>query len=773
MVTPPSCGTTSMRTSSGLLRRAVLTATTSTSPPEAGLASMRPLTPLISTVRPAANCPCQRNSPCSSATNPEGFRRRNPEALARGPEAAAEARDAGASCDASASAAIAARVERVTERFMLPPKVLVSGVRLKPLGFRRPALPCGVCRSPRLTLPVPPSGGRFFQPVSDLKTPCARGLWQLFSEASVLDERAGEESLAGERGAEAVEREREDGDQPEGRAAGVPDAEVRGHREEVEDEREELHEDAGQQPEAQQHEENQAGAQRAEHPVNRRVLSGERAEHGYQEEGRADRRPPAAEDDREDEQKEQKPRREEQRVDGLPDEDRDDVLHPRERGRRRDARRVRRHTKPLRREYLKQLDDLGDETEERADEYVAPDERVAVVAREQAVPGDDDARPAPPHQRLDGDVDQPQHRGEEDREGQELDEEFKLSGDLRHVVRRRQPGDHLRDEDEAREAERALAVAAPHPQVVAREQRRAQKDHEEDDDGRRLRDACGGAFRRLLFARGTVPGVDDLEADELAAEGRGLNSDWVVGPCGLRAFPGRALVEGLLRSPTRLGRLEGGLFESGFGEDARPVEGLRGGTFGSLRRSSVEADHVARAVEQNARHPGDGARRVELRDALPAQGHEVARALPVPEAERHGTARLQPVPTVRRLVVFPDVLQVFALDEEAVGRVGRRVVAEPARHLRAALLQTLHGLLQRHAPVQKRLVREPEREHERGERRGQQRDGDHGTETSLLRRGGDHLRRGRLAGGKRGGQRVSAGQCRRDFERRGRAVFRV
>src|SRR5205085_8561847 len=110
---------------------------------------------------------------------------------------------------------------------------------------------------------------------------------------------------------------------------------------------------------------------------------------------------------------------------------------------------------------------------------------------------------------------------------------------------------------------------------------------------------------------------------------------------------------------------------------------------------------------------------------------------------------------------------------EAVGGIRRRVVAELPRDLRGALLQTLRGLFERHAPVEQGFVREPERQRQRGQRRRQERGGDRGSQTPLLGRGGDHLRRGRLAGGERGGERVSAGQGRRDFERRGRAVFRL
>jgi hypothetical protein len=58
---------------------------------------------------------------------------------------------------------------------MLPPKVS---------GTSRPNSPGGEGRSPFLAS-APPRGGAFFQPVSDLKTPAAPGLWQLFSGYAV------------------------------------------------------------------------------------------------------------------------------------------------------------------------------------------------------------------------------------------------------------------------------------------------------------------------------------------------------------------------------------------------------------------------------------------------------------------------------------------------------------------------------------------------------------------------------------------------------------
>jgi hypothetical protein len=55
MVTPPECGTTSIRTSAGLLRRADRAAVTSTSPDEEDVARTSPLIPLISIAWPAAS----------------------------------------------------------------------------------------------------------------------------------------------------------------------------------------------------------------------------------------------------------------------------------------------------------------------------------------------------------------------------------------------------------------------------------------------------------------------------------------------------------------------------------------------------------------------------------------------------------------------------------------------------------------------------------------------------------------------------------------------
>src|SRR4051812_48911487 len=67
MVTPFELCTTSMRTSAGLLRRAVFDAVTSTSPEDEAEALIAPLTPLISITWPVERRPCHWKSLCAIA----------------------------------------------------------------------------------------------------------------------------------------------------------------------------------------------------------------------------------------------------------------------------------------------------------------------------------------------------------------------------------------------------------------------------------------------------------------------------------------------------------------------------------------------------------------------------------------------------------------------------------------------------------------------------------------------------------------------------------
>ena len=69
--------------------------------------------------------------------------------------------------------------------------------------------------------------------------------------------------------------------------------------------------------------------------------------------------------------------------------------------------------------------------------------------------------------------------------------------------------------------------------------------------------------------------------------------------------------------------------------------------------------------------------------------------------------------------------------------------------------------------------REREAEREERERARHESDRDRGPETSLLRRGGDHLGRRRLAGGERGGERVAARESGRDVQRGRGTLLRV
>ena len=75
IVTPPSCSTTSIFTSSGSLRLARFVAVTSVSPPLPATARTSPFTPLISISLPAAIFPFQWKSPCAASEVAEAVTR--------------------------------------------------------------------------------------------------------------------------------------------------------------------------------------------------------------------------------------------------------------------------------------------------------------------------------------------------------------------------------------------------------------------------------------------------------------------------------------------------------------------------------------------------------------------------------------------------------------------------------------------------------------------------------------------------------------------------
>src|SRR5688500_1639550 len=133
----------------------------------------------------------------------------------------------------------------------------------------------------------------------------------------IVEERAAEELLAGERGLEAVEDEPDAERGGEGREAGVPRAEVRRDGVEAEEEQEELHKDERQHPETQQHEERHGRGRHAERRVEKKgaVPDGEASDEQPEQ---RDAHALAPRDDGQQEQQEHQHRREQERAERLP-----------------------------------------------------------------------------------------------------------------------------------------------------------------------------------------------------------------------------------------------------------------------------------------------------------------------------------------------------------------------------------------------------------------------------------------------------------------------
>src|ERR1051325_8862652 len=125
------------------------------------------------------------------------------------------------------------------------------------------------------------------------------------------------------------------------------------------------------------------------------------------------------------------------------------------------------------------------EPPEQPEQYVAPDERVAPVARHQAAPRNDPVRRAAAHVGFERDVEEPDDRGLDERLCDGEPEEAQLAPEALDVARAEEPAREAQREDYEGEPERALAVAPPEPPVPAREpDGRDAHDHEDREDDR-------------------------------------------------------------------------------------------------------------------------------------------------------------------------------------------------------------------------------------------------------------------------------------------------
>src|SRR4029453_7384147 len=97
------------------------------------------------------------------------------------------------------------------------------------------------------------------------------------------------------------------------------------------------------------------------------------------------------------------------------------------------------------------------------------------ASAQQPLPGDEHVRPAPPRVRLERHVEQPDERRPETRVGQDLDDDPQLLPEARDVVGAERSRAGVRDEDEERDAEPALAVAAAEAEVAPRDDEPAQR----------------------------------------------------------------------------------------------------------------------------------------------------------------------------------------------------------------------------------------------------------------------------------------------------------
>jgi hypothetical protein len=201
----------------------------------------------------------------------------------------------------------------------------------------------------------------------------------------------------------------------------------------------------------------------------------------------------------------------------------------------------------------------------------------------------------PPDVRLDGEIEDPNDRGQEEADAEAADDQHQLAPDLGDVVASQKPAAELGGERERGQAPRSLAVAASEEQVAPRQQQGGGGHDEEDRD----REAAGRALARAeagrLHALGPRPLPDQLKENGLAAVGGGLHAQGQLGTSRVRSHPGRARVAVEGRRPEGRDGLEAPGLQARLREERRPVHGSRGrGRFLlALRRRRVEADQAS------------------------------------------------------------------------------------------------------------------------------------------------------------------------------------
>jgi hypothetical protein len=104
-----------------------------------------------------------------------------------------------------------------------------------------------------------------------------------------------------------------------------------------------------------------------------------------------------------------------------------------------------------------------------ADQHVAADHRVAVVAAHEPRRRDQELRPAAPHERLQRQVEHEGDRAPEQGLAQDAPQQFELVHAGRVVVHAEEAGQQLDDEDHSGDAQRAAAVAAAETEIAPRQ----------------------------------------------------------------------------------------------------------------------------------------------------------------------------------------------------------------------------------------------------------------------------------------------------------------
>src|ERR1700752_5048739 len=133
------------------------------------------------------------------------------------------------------------------------------------------------------------------------------------------------------------------------------------------------------------------------------------------------------------------------------------------------------------RHKIRQIEAAQDdaESENRTDQYVAPNQRIAETSREHPAPRNDAPGPTPPDKRLERQIDHPEEQGPEQHVLNATEEvnRFVFRG---YVMSRKQPVQKEDSQQKCCETKRAPAIAATEFHVAQCKQR-TPKHHDDED----------------------------------------------------------------------------------------------------------------------------------------------------------------------------------------------------------------------------------------------------------------------------------------------------